>query len=172
MVQSVEFRDLKELNEKLAKLLEELPEKRRRLHEELADMAKTEVERQAGTRLTTGRLVKGKRVPSSGRRVKEWQDKFVGSKGGYAAVRAKADTYSGKNVKYAVGYITNAIESGHNIRTARGKAKKASESRAKASWVPGRYFYLSARSTTKVEARRRAAKFAEDIAERIGGSGG
>ena len=160
MVQSVEVMDLKKLDKDLSELLDRLPEERRRLHEELADMAKDEVDRQIGARLR------------GGDRVKEWQDKFVGINGGYAAVRAKADTYSGKNVKYAVGYITNAIESGHNIRTARGKAKKASESRAKASWVPGRYFYLSARSTTKVEARRRAAKFAEDIAERIGGSGG
>ena len=159
MVQSVEFLDMKELDKRLDELLKRLPEERRRLHEELADMAKTEVDRKIGERL------------SEGQRVKEWQDKFVGSKGGYAAVRAKAKTYAGKNVKYAVGYITNAIESGHNIRTASGKAKKARKSRAKMSWVPGRHFYLSARSTAKVEARHRVERFAKDLAERIGGNG-
>ena len=46
----------------------------------------------------------------------------MGSGGGYVAVRPKAETYqttkSGK--RYAVGYITNAIESGHRHGGPRG----------------------------------------------------
>lgn len=64
-------------------------------------------------------------ISGSGR-VKDWQQAYVGSGGGYAAVRPRAKTYAESRGKqtfaerrrtphptYAVGYITNAINSGH-----------------------------------------------------------
>ena len=53
------------------------------------------------------------------------QEYRVGSGKGYVAVRAKAKTNVGK---YAAGYITNALENGHEGRTASGKAKRKPES--------------------------------------------
>lgn len=50
-------------------------------------------------------------------KVQSWQEKCVGSKRGYAAVRPRAQTWTEKTKKkgniYAVGYVTNAINSGH-----------------------------------------------------------
>ena len=74
-----------------------------------------------------------------------WQAPHMGSGGGYVAVRAKADTYqttkSGK--RYAVGYVTNAFEGGHEIRTHQGG--KGYRSRANVAAVPGRWAYDAVR---------------------------
>ena len=62
------------------------------------------------------------------------QDQYVGSGGGYAAVRAKAKTYLHGD---AAGYITNALENGHKIRVPTSYAMRKQESRAKKDFVPG-----------------------------------
>lgn len=66
-------------------------------------------------------------------KVQSWQQKHLGSGGGYVAVRPAAKTYdrSGETV----GYVTNAIEGGHKVRTGRGP------SRAKMQRVPGKRMY-------------------------------
>ena len=65
--------------------------------------------------------------------------------GGYVAVRAKADTYqttkSGK--RYAVGYVTNAIEGGHRHGGPRGG--KGYRPRYRKAAVPGKWFYQAVR---------------------------
>lgn len=92
-------------------LLRRIPEERRALFERL----KPQME--AAVRETIG---------GSGK-VASWQEGSVGTKGGYAAVRPKAKTfYKGD----AVGYVTNAITSGH--KKAGGKG-----------WVPGKRYYES-----------------------------
>ena len=73
----------------------------------------------------------------------------MGSGGGYVAVRPKAETYqttkSGK--RYAVGYITNAIESGHRHGGPRGGGKGYRyRPRYQTAAVPGRFFYEAARA--------------------------
>lgn len=69
----------------------------------------------------------------------------MGTKGGYVAVRAKADTYqttkSGK--RYAVGYVTNAIEGGHRHGGPRGG--KGYRPRYRKAAVPGKWFYQAVR---------------------------
>ena len=89
------------------------------------------------------------------------QEYRVGSGKGYVAVRAKAKTNVGK---YAAGYITNALENGHEVRTASGKAKRKRRSRAKASRVPGKYMY---RNTAAQEAKRAAEEGARIIEAKI-----
>lgn len=78
-------------------------------------------------------------------KVAGWQAPHMGSGGGYVAVRAKANTYqvtkSGK--RYAVGYITNAIEGGHKIRKPQGG--KGYRPRIKVAAVPGRWSYDAVR---------------------------
>ena len=80
---------------------------------------------------------------------------------GYVAVRAKAKTNVGK---YAAGYITNALENGHEGRTASGKAKRKRRSRAKASRVPGKYMY---RNTAAQELDQLAETGARRIEELV-----
>ena len=74
-----------------------------------------------------------------------WQAPHMGTKGGYVAVRAKADTYqttkSGK--RYAVGYVTNAIEGGHRHGGPRGG--KGYRPRYRKAAVPGKWFYQAVR---------------------------
>lgn len=77
----------------------------------------------------------------------------VGSGKGYVAVRAKAKTGLDG---YAAGYITNALEGGHEIRR---PEHPGSRSRAKVGRVPGKYMY---RNTG-----REAARLAETAARRI-----
>lgn len=89
-------------------------------------------------------------------RVKNWQQAYVGSGGGYAAVRPRAKTYAESRGKqtfeerrrephptYAVGYITNAINSGHRWPSHRaGQAKRLRGYRVSASGsVGGKGFY-------------------------------
>ena len=75
-------------------------------------------------------------------KVRSWQNQYVGSKGGYAAVRPKAKTYTDETRKYAVGYVTNAINTGHRFPTPRGKTQRY-KPRIKSGRqsVPGQQFY-------------------------------
>ena len=83
-------------------------------------------------------------------KVAGWQEPHMGSGGGYVAVRAKAKTYqTTKNGnRYAVGYITNAIEGGHRTGGQRPGPKADGyqyRPRYKKAAVPGRWFYEQAR---------------------------
>lgn len=83
-------------------------------------------------------------------KVRSWQEKYVGSKGGYAAVRPKKETWTEatkkKGNRYAVGYVTNAINSGHRAPRAQFAYKS----------VRGKFFYQ--RASVKL------GKVAEDAA--------
>lgn len=93
-------------------------------------------------------------------KVRNWQGAFVGSKGGYAAARPQKGLYvetQGKQTgfragpkKYAVGYITNAIDGGH--RSPRNKSG----------------FYASARRTPGKQFYQRAQASAESVAQEAG----
>lgn len=78
-------------------------------------------------------------------KVASWQAPHMGSGGGYVAVRAKANTYqttkSGK--RYAVGYISKAVEGGHKIRKPQGG--KGYRPRIKVAAVSGRWSYDAVR---------------------------
>lgn len=97
-------------------------------------------------------------------RVKSWQGQYVGSGGLYAAVRPKKETYvetKGKQKgwragpkKYAVGYITNAINNGH--RTPRNKWGY----RTSGKTIKGKEFYQRAST--------RLGQVAEEASENIG----
>ena len=93
------------------------------------------------------------RIGGSGR-IADAQAYHVGSGKGYVAVRAKADTELNG---YAAGYITNALEGGHEVRRPQ---QPGSRSRAKVDRVPGKYMY---RDT----GRREAEQLAETAAQRI-----
>ena len=90
------------------------------------------------------------RIGGSGR-VQSWQEKYLGSGGGYTAVRAKAKTYDENG--YAVGYATNALESGHKQQP--GRYVPAIQRKLTQEQVPGRFMY--ARSAPDVERVARSA---------------
>ena len=99
-----------------------------------------------------------KEIGGSGK-VQSWQDSFVGSGGGYAAVRPKRKTWTDGSERYAVGYVTNAIENGHRVpktidRTQRYKPKLKSFAQ---TMVQGKYFYRHVRRSVEVEQVAREA---------------
>lgn len=129
---------IKDLDKKFNDLLKAIPEARRAMFRELSEELLGDVNRRIGGR--------GK--------VQSWQDRFLGSGGGWAAVRPKAKTWteatrSGK--RYAVGYVTNAITSGHRAG-ARG-------------YVPGKGFYAGARQNARAIVRRAIERFEAHLRE-------
>ena len=126
MAQSVKISGLERLREDLEGLSASLPEMRREIHEELAGQMLAEVQ----DALTQ------KAGESSGT-VAGWQESYVGTKGGYAAVRPRAKAF---HEGYAVGQITNAIENGHAIRRPSGRWK-GYRARVKKRYVLGLHFY-------------------------------
>lgn len=96
-MQSVEIQGL----DQVVKALEDLPgtlrEARAQVMEEMGEELLGAVQQRIGG---TGRIAGA-------------QDYHVGSGKGYVAVRAKAKTDLGR---YAAGYVTNALEGGHEIR--------------------------------------------------------
>lgn len=98
------------------------------------------------------------RIGGSGR-VAGVQEYRVGSGKGYVAVRAKAKT---ELDGYAAGYITNALEGGHEVRKASAdtKRKRKRRSRARLDRVPGKFMY---RDTGAQELKRAVETAAQRI---------
>lgn len=107
-------------------------------------------------------------------RVKSWQEKFVGSMGGYAAVRPRARTWieTRQAKRYAVGYITNAINSGHRKRgrgTYQDKRLKSYKTISQEDWVAGKHFYETAQELAEPVAQAAAEEIAAALMEHLEG---
>lgn len=105
-------------------------------------------------------------VGGSGK-VRNWQGKYVGSLGLYAAVRPKAETYAtdhqGRPTKYAVGYVTNAINSGHRFPLSKLGY------RSRAGKVPGKQFYQRAQVQAEQVAQETAQQIVQALTDHLGG---
>ncbi len=154
----IDSADLKKLAEKLEKAPERLAWARKQAMVSAADQFKILMDLAIGG---TGR-------------VKSWQQSYVGSGGGYAAVRPRKKTYAEARVRqtyeerrrtphptYAVGYITNAINSGHRTPShRRGQAKELRGYRVNTSGrVAGKGFY----EAVQVQAEAVGKAAAEEI---------
>jgi hypothetical protein len=100
-------------------------------------------------------------VRIGGPRVSAVQEYQVGSGKGYVAVRAMAKT---ELDGYAAGYITNALENGHAIRTPSGKAKRERKSRARVAAVRGKYMYRETQEANAIQLAEEGAKRIEETA--------
>ena len=104
-------------------------------------------------------------------KVQSWQDHYLGTRGGYAAARPKKETYTqtnGRGKRYAVGHVTNAIDSGHKFptpsSTARRYKAKIKSARMK---VPGRHFYRQAEGAVPGIAREAAEQIRQSLLEHL-----
>lgn len=110
-------------------------------------------------------------INDSGGRLKAWQEFFIGSKKGYAAVRSKSEKiragykrtqtkfqYKGRTVDLNAGALTNFLSSGHKVRGPGGRAKRYVR-RARMLRVEGADFYPKA----KEEAEKIAMQEAEVV---------
>ncbi len=134
MAQTVEVYGIDYLIESLNQLVKQFPMEKRSVLEHLGQELLANVRSEIG---------------GSGK-VAGWQAPHMGSGGGYVAVRPRAKTYQttkgGK--RYAVGYITNAIEGGHRTGGQRPGPKAQGykyRPRFNKAAVPGRWFYDAVR---------------------------
>lgn len=100
-------------------------------------------------------------------RVKRWQEGYVGTKGGYAAARPKAETFAedhqGHPTKYAVGYVTNAINSGHRFPSSRQGY------RSRTGTIPGKQFYQRAQTQAEQVAQETAEQIVQALIDHLEG---
>lgn len=106
--------------------------------------------------------------------VQHWQGYYIGSKNGYVAVRPKADTWqvTKSGNRYAVGYVTNAIENGHRNRKPQPTGKKNyhyTKGQNTTAATPGKHFYDGARTALDRMAAPLVQQLAEEVAARLEG---
>ncbi len=153
-MQSIDLTQFNQLDEAFQEILDKIPGRRRELHEKIADVLKEEVSiqiAQSGLKDNSGRI-------------SEWQQQYVGSGGGYAAVRA-TDKSTGNN---SPGAITNYLENGHKIREPSGKSKKY-KPRIKKVYVDGYHFYKNTKSRSESKAIAAAEEYAKEITDILEG---
>ncbi len=159
-MQEIKMEGLEQISQ-LARRLEDAPElikeAKRRAFEEAAPEAKAIVDREIGG---TGK-------------VQSWQAPYVGSLGGYAAVRPKANTWTEqtkkKGNKYAVGAVTNAIVNGHKFPKPSGREGYKYRGKSSRQSVPSKPFYKNAEPEVKELAVRTAEKVVEELMKEIEG---
>lgn len=154
-MQSTDLSALRQLRDDWKHVLDEIPNSRRALHEQLAALGKKEVDAQISS---AGNPAKMKNTA----RVKQWQVKQVGSRGGYAAVRAAG----GATGPDSPGAITNYLENGHKIRPAKKKQRK----KLNVSYINGFHFYAHATAALEAAALSLCQTYVDELAERMGGA--
>lgn len=137
-------------------LLEDIPEMRRDMHVELSGILGAELDSSISASLND----------DSGK-IAGWQQRVVGSGGGYAAVRPTKNP-SGAN---GPGAITNYLEHGHKIRPPSGKASKY-RPRVKVARVQGRFFFQRTGANIEAQAIAVAEAYCGKLAVRLDGGGG
>lgn len=157
-MQSIDLSDLDRLLDSWDRLLRDFPALKRQLLEDLGEELRSAVRGEIGGSGT----------------VQGWQERYIGSGGGYVAVRPKADTYkvTAKGKRYAVGHVTNAIEPGHKHRRPSQTLRPGYryKPRIKTPAVPGKHFYAAVRAQLSGMGQREVAALAEKIARRLEGS--
>ncbi len=158
--------DTSELDELLQKL-EQAPEVFQQVRREAFEAAAPELRQALDERIVST-------IGDSRGKVRSWQDQFVGSKGGYAAVRPKKDTFTEPTPgghTYAVGYVTNAINSGHRFPGQGGrKTSKAGKTEKYASGrVQGKYFYEKAQKSVEAIAKETCNQIVNDLIKHLEG---
>ena len=159
-MQSIELRGLEEIDrlcEKLKRSPEVFQQARRECFEAAAREAERIVDRQIG---------------GSGK-VQRWQESTVGTRGGYARVAPKKETWTERTKKagnrYAVGAVTNAIVSGHRFPSPSGRRYYKPRIRSGGMKVPGRPFYDQAGPQIRDLARRTAERVAKQYLKELEG---
>lgn len=103
-------------------------------------------------------------------KVQRWQGQYVGSGGGYAAVRPLAETFTevnGRGKRYAVGHVTNAIDSGHRFPSPSGRPGYRPRIASGRQRVPGRAFYAIAQDHTPQIAQETAEQVVQRLIEHL-----
>ena len=157
-MQEIELKGLEQID-RLAVKLEKTPqvfqEARSKAFQAAAPEAKRIVDRHIG----------------GGGKVQSWQEFYVGSRGGYAAVRPKKDTWTEETKKsgrrYAVGAVTNAIVSGHRFPSPSGRKYYKPRIEIPYQYVQSKPFYDHAKPEIEALAKRTANAIADDLMKHL-----
>lgn len=145
-MQSIDLKALDELDKDIKNLIESFPDMQKELHEEFADLIKNKVDVEIGGAI------------KNSSKIKRWQEKNIGSYGGYAAVRAvKVSTGTD-----SPGAITNYLENGHKIRKPTGRSKRY-KPRINTIYVDGYHFYNRASNNLEGDIIKLSEQFIEKI---------
>lgn len=140
----VDHSELDKLVEKWAQMPQVMKEAKRQAFEIAAPKLKAVVDREIGG---TGK-------------VQSWQEGYVGSKGGYGKARPKPQTWAEKTKRkgnyFAVGYVTNAINSGHLSPRARKP-------------IAGKHFYQRAQDQAGQVAQEAAEQIVQTVMDHLEG---
>lgn len=160
-MQSLNMDALDRLDESWADLLQRLPSLKRVALETAGAALLQEVRRQAGA--------SGMR--DGGAKVAGWQRKYLGSKGGYTAVRAMGGQDGGGTGANSTGAITNYTENGHKIRRPSGQRKPGYRYRPRihSAAVRGYHFYYYARDQADNAVREPVDDLKRKIVSGLGG---
>lgn len=161
-------RDLRSLDMRLKEILLRAPEQQRALHERLGTALLDEVRHRAPISVKGHDLGHGEYHERG--TLRRWQTKYIGTRGGYAAIRA-AETPKGVN---GAGAITNYVENGHRV----GRAGYGVSARTRRRWrqygmipplsfVNGRGFYHKAHATAARLLTQAAERWADEIAREL-----
>lgn len=161
-------RDLRSLDMRLKEILLRAPEQQRALHERLGTALLDEVRHRAPISIKGHSLGHGEYHERG--TLRRWQTKYIGSKGGYAAIRA-AETPKGVN---GAGAITNYVENGHRVgRAGYGVSARTRRRRRQYGMIPplsfvnGRGFYHKAHATAARLLTQAAERWADEIAREL-----
>jgi hypothetical protein len=152
-MQSIEINGLNELINRIDGCIEFGQVNHRALHERIAEQMQEDIDAEI--------MASGFQNPGL---AAGWQGKFIGSGGGYAAVRAVKGEYGKSKKKYPIGYVVNALENGHKVRPP-GKTRP----RALHLRVEGYHFYDRAKPKLLEIAAAEAEKYLQEIADRLQG---
>lgn len=131
----IDITGLDAVERSLDRLLAEAPRMRRSLHERVGNRVLQELQREIAVR-----------VRDENGHIRSFQEVYLGSGGGYAAVRPAKGDVPGKSWRgrpLAKGALTNFLESGHAIRRPSGTAKRYRQ-RLHMTRVEPRAFYRAA----------------------------
>lgn len=160
-------RDLRSLDMRLKEILLRAPEQQRALHERLGTVLLDEVRHRAPISIKGHSLGHGEYHERG--TLRRWQTRYIGTRGGYAAIRAATEPRGNSGA----GAITNYVENGHKI----GRRHQGVSARTRRRWkqnpappksfVSGRGFYHAAHATADRLLTQAAERWADEIAREL-----
>lgn len=161
-------RDLRRLSERMQQIVRDAPDQQRALHERLGETLLDDVRHRAPISVKGHDLGHGEYHERG--TLRRWQTKYIGTRGGYAAIRAATEPRGDSGA----GAITNYVENGHRVgRAGYGVSARTRRRRRRYGMIPtlsfvnGRGFYHKAHATAARLLTQAAERWADEIAREL-----
>lgn len=161
-------RDLRRLSERMQQIVRDAPDQQRALHERLGETLLDDVRHRAPISVKGHDLGHGEYHERG--TLRRWQTRYIGTRGGYAAIRAATEPRGNSGA----GAITNYVENGHRVgRAGYGVSARTRRRRRQYGMIPplsfvnGRGFYHKAHATAARLLTQAAERWADEIAREL-----